>query len=284
MATLQELVAAAPGLSARPDSVASLMDIIEDPVVDAGEIMPIVERDPGLTAGLLKLCNSPVYSFRRRIGSPREALVLVGNLTFARLCFALSLEPFLHRHLPGYALDMDTLWQHSLTTAYGTAYLVKAIGQGKQRDRAFTAGLLHDVGKLVLDKGMAQDPGSEEEAAVTGVPSTESERRRTGYDHAEAGAALLESWDLPEEIVAAIRWHHEPLRATEHKRLALAIGVSDQVVHFASNLRSGSGAIENWVEKNFDSSAFPLDSIFRLADTISSKHQNIMSLALGPRL
>ena len=150
MATLQELVAAAPGLSARPDSVASLMDIIEDPVVDAGEIMPIVERDPGLTAGLLKLCNSPVYSFRRRIGSPREALVLVGNLTFARLCFALSLEPFLHRHLPGYALDMDTLWQHSLTTAYGTAYLVKAIGQGKQRDRAFTAGLLHDVGKLAL--------------------------------------------------------------------------------------------------------------------------------------
>jgi HD-like signal output (HDOD) protein len=101
MASLQDLIATAPGLSARPDSVASLMDIIEDPVVEADQIVPIIERDPGLTAGLLKLCNSPVYSFRRRIGSPREALVLVGNLTFARLCFALSLEPVIHRDLPG---------------------------------------------------------------------------------------------------------------------------------------------------------------------------------------
>ena len=111
-----------------------------------------------------------------------------------------------------------------------------------------------------------------------------AQRQADTTHYPAAGSTSSESWDLPEEIVAAIRWHHEPLRATEHKRLALAIGVSDQVAHFASNLRSGSGAIEKWVEKNFDSSAFPLDSIFRLADTISSKHQNIMSLALGPRL
>ena len=282
MASLQELIAATPGLSARPDSVASLMDIIEDPVVEAEKIVPIIERDPGLTAGLLKLCNSPVYSFRRRIGSPREALVLVGNLTFARLCFALSLEPVLHQNLPGYSLDLDTLWQHSLATAYGSAFLVKAIGLGSMRDRAFTAGLLHDIGKLVLNKGLVQ--ADEQEGEAGGDPSLDDERRKTGFDHAEAGAGLLESWDLPEEIVSAVRWHHEPLKANENKRLALSVHVSDKVTHFATNLKSGSGAIEKWVEDNFDSSAFPLDSIFTLADTISSKHQNIMSLALGPKL
>jgi putative nucleotidyltransferase with HDIG domain len=287
MASLQDLIAATPGLSARPDSVASLMDIIENPVVEAEKIVPIVERDPGLTAGLLKLCNSPIYSFRRRIGSPREALVLVGNLTFARLCFALSLEPVLHRDLPGYQLDLDTLWQHSLATAYGAAYLVKSIGQPQLKDRAFTTGLLHDIGKLVLDKGMAEDSGGPANAADTDQPPSSSlsyERQKTGFDHAEAGAALLESWDLPSELVAAVRWHHYPLRAGESKRLALSVMVSDQVAHFATHLQTGSRAIEAWVQKNFDSSAFPQDSIFTLADTINSTHKNIMSLALGPKL
>lgn len=284
MATLQELIATAPGLSARPDSVAALMDIIEDPVVAAEKIVPIVERDPGLTVGLLKLCNSPLYSFRRRIGSPREALVLVGNLTFARLCFALSLEPVLHQNLPGYSLDMDTLWQHSLATAYGSAFLVKAIGLRTLRDRAFTAGLLHDIGKLVLNKGLVQAGDLDGSSEGVQDPSLDDERRKTGFDHAEAGAGLLESWDLPEDLVAAVRWHHEPLKAPENKRLALSIHVSNKVSHFATNLKSGSGAIEKWVENNFDSSAFPLDAIFTLADTISTKHQNIMSLALGPKL
>lgn len=227
MASLQELIAAAPGLSARPDSVASLMDIIEDPVVEAEKIVPIIERDPGLTAGLLKLCNSPVYGFRRRIGSPREALVLVGNLTFARLCFALSLEPVIHRNLPGYQLDLDTLWQHSLATAYGSAFLVKAIGLSELKDRAFTAGLLHDIGKLVLDQNLNAANAADTQEEAPAHPTLEFERRRTGFDHAEAGAALLESWDLPPEIVGAIRWHHEPLQAGDHRRLALAIRVSD---------------------------------------------------------
>ncbi len=284
MASLQDLIATAPGLSARPDSVASLMDIIEDPVVEADQIVPIIERDPGLTAGLLKLCNSPVYSFRRRIGSPREALVLVGNLTFARLCFALSLEPVIHRDLPGYQLDLDTLWQHSLSTAYGSAFLVKAIGRSELKDRAFTAGLLHDIGKLVLDQGLAEGQNQEAPGEPLRAPTMAEERSQMGYDHAEAGAALLESWELPEEITQAIRWHHEPLKAGDHQRLALAIRVADEVAHFATNLKTGSTAIEKWVEKTFDSSAFPVDSIFTLADTISTKHQNIMSLALGPRL
>ena len=287
MASLQDLIAAAPGFTARPDSVVSMMDIIEDPVVEAEKIIPIVQRDPGLTAGLLKLCNSPIYSFRRRIGSPAEALVLVGNLTFARLCFALSLEPVLHRDLPGYQLDLDTLWQHSLATAYGAAFLVKSIGQPGLKDRAFTAGLLHDIGKLVLDAGLAEgemEGRPENTTSGNTSPSLAQERQKTGFDHAEVGAALLDSWQLPTELVAAVRWHHTPFAAGESRRLALAVCVADQVSHFATNLKAGSRAIETWVQKNFDSTAFPQDSIHTLADTINMTHQNILSLALGPKL
>jgi len=293
MASLQELIAASPGVSARPDSVVSLVEVIEDPVVEADKLVPIVEQDPGLTAGLLKLCNSPIYNFKRRIGSPREALVLVGNLTFARLCFTLSLEPVLHRDLPGYQLDMGTLWQHSLGTAYGAAFLVKTMGLGDLRDRAFTAGLLHDIGKLVLDGGLVQAAGDgtvdQQRSAVPDVADTDNvtldlERRRTGYDHAEAGAAMLDSWNLPDQIVAAVRWHHDPTSAGTHCRLAQAVHVADRVAHFASKLSAGSLVIEQWVRSNFDSSAFAEDSIVNLAQTVAAKHSNIISLATGPSL
>ena len=279
MSSLQNLIESAPGLSARPDSIISLLEIIEDPEVDVEKLLPIVNHDPGLTAGLLKLCNSPMYSFKRRIGSPRDALVLIGNLTFARLCFTLSLQPVLTSDLPGYDLDLDDLWKHSLTAAYGAAFLVKSIGRADLRDRAFTAGLLHDIGKLVLDHGLA-----EECSDADGNITMDTERNCTGFDHAQAGAALLESWDVPEDVVAAVRWHHDPLQAGDHKRLALAVSVANEVGNFATRLSTGSAVVDNWVQNTFASSAFPLEKIGNLASTITDKNQNILSLALGPGL
>ncbi len=116
----------------------SLLEIVDDPVVEVTRLLPIVERDAGLTAGLLKLCNSPMYNFKRRIGSPREALVLVGNLTFARMCFTLAMKPVLERDLPVYSLGLDELWRHCLGTAYGAAFLVKVSGRGPARGMGFS--------------------------------------------------------------------------------------------------------------------------------------------------
>lgn len=316
MASLQDLVAAASGVSARTDSLVSLIDIIEDPMVEASSLVPIVENDPGLTAGLLKLCNSSMYNFQRTIGSPREALVLVGNLAFARLCFALCLEPVLRRDLPGYGLDTDRLWQHSLLTAFGAASLVKAMGQGELRDRAFTAGLLHDIGKLVLDPELVRIGVGEEHRAVasrltaTTAPATtvaapppaaeggvavaeptvdggitqDMERVLTGYDHAEAGAALLTAWQLPFQIVTAVRWHHEPRRAGAQRAMASALHVAELVTDFAVEYGGDSRSVELWVADRFGTDDVPLDAVRKLLNKVSAKRENIISLAAGPIL
>ncbi len=283
MPSLQDLIATAPGVSARPDSVAALMDVIDDPLVAASKLLPVVERDPGLTAGLLKLCNSSLYNLKRIIGTPREALVMVGNIAFARLCFTLSLEPALQRQLPGYQLDLGGLWQHSLAAAYGSSYLMSGMGRRDLSDRAFTAGLLHDIGKLVLDQTLAD--GDEPVSPTPGVTQgCAVERRRTGYDHAEAGAALLDSWGLPEEIVAAVRWHHEPDQAGEHKRLAQSVEVADRISHVTCKLQAGSQAVEDWVGRSFDGVAFAKQSVQTLAEILATKHQNILALAMNPRI
>ncbi len=292
MPSLQDLIAASPRVGARPESVVSLMEIIDDPVVEVAKLLPIVEKDPVLTAGLLKLCNSPIYNFKRRIGSPREALVLVGNLTFARMCFTLSMRPVLERDLPGYQLGLDELWRHCLGTAYGAAFLVKASGHPELRDRAFTAGLLHDIGKLVLDTDL-QTVVCEPVLVGTGGSArvrtqnrlritSDIERRQTGFDHAEAGAALLEGWNFPEDLVDAVRWHHDPTEA-DHQRLARAVHIADQVVRFSTKLRSSSRMLELWVERRFQDSAYPLASIVELAETLALKHRNILTLATAPR-
>jgi len=295
LASLQDLVASAMTIDTCTESLTSLVDIIDDPMIEARRLVPIVESDPGLTAALLKLCNSSMYNFQRRIGSPREALVLVGNLTFARLCFALSLEPVLRRGLPGYGLDLDGLWKHSLTTAYGAASLVRAMGQSELRDRAFTAGLLHDIGKLVLDPELDRlGPGSadvETEAEPGDYPdmfpdvgglTVEQERRLTGYDHAEAGAALLESWDLPEQTVSAVRWHHEPEYAGAHESLAHALHVAEKVAGFAEDEMSDNISVDLWLAGTFDPDLVPLEPIRHLIDSVIAKRQNILALAAGP--
>lgn len=291
MTSLQELVAAASRLHARTDSLASLVEIIDDPLVDARRLVPVVERDPGLTSALLKLCNSSLYNFQRRIGSPREALVLVGNLTFARLCFALSLEPVLRRDLPGYGVDLDGLWKHSLTTAYGAASLVRVMGQSELRDRAFTAGLLHDIGKLVLDpelvrlgSGSAEAWEEAEPGGVTDVGGLDpaAERRLTGHDHAEAGAALLETWDLPEQTVMAVRWHHEPARAGAHEPLAHALHVAEKVAHFTHDEDEDAPTVDLWLHEVFDAETVPLGPIRELVDSVNAKRRNILALATGP--
>lgn len=311
MAYLQDLVADAAGVSARTDSLVSLIDIIEDPMVEASSLVPIVENDPGLTAGLLKLCNSSMYNFQRTIGSPREALVLVGNLAFARLCFALCLEPVLRRDLPGYGLDMDRLWQHSLLTAYGAASLVKAMGQGELRDRAFTAGLLHDIGKLVLDPELVRMGVGEEqgdpvrhtaarsatsiaapphddggvavaEPTVDGGITPEMEKVLTGHDHAEAGAALLTRWQLPIQIVTAVRWHHEPHRAGAQRAMASAVHVAEIVTDFAVEYGGHPQSVDLWVADRFGTDDVPLAAVRRLAAKVREKRENIISLAAGP--
>ncbi|HPF70481.1 MAG TPA: HDOD domain-containing protein [Candidatus Krumholzibacteria bacterium] len=296
MAQLDELVRRAGSLGAHPDALALLIGIMDDPMVDAHSLVPIVECDPGLTAGLLRLCNSSLYNYQRRIGTVREALVLVGNLTFARLCFALSLEAVLRRDLPGYALDTDTLWKHSLVTAYGSASLVMAMGLRNQRDRAFTAGLLHDIGKLVLEPELAArrpapaadvpvtEPGDAHpcDDAAGGIVSLGCERLLTGYDHAEAGGALLDSWGLPPAICEAVRWHHVPELAGEHERLAEAVHYAERISHFAGDLRGAAASIDEWVADTMEAALVPVEAARRLVGSVLTRQGNLLALAAGP--
>lgn len=204
---LHDIVATTGELPALPSTTARLLHLLDDDTVGADEVLDVIGRDPALTANLLKLCNSAYYGLRRRVGTVHEALVMLGNRAVVSLAFATSLGDVLRGPLAGYRLERDALWRHSLAVAVGAAHLLGSDGDRDGRERAFTGGLVHDIGKLVLNRPLTarlqQLPPAGDFALLL-----DGERAILGFDHAEAGAALAEAWNFPPALAAVIGAHH----------------------------------------------------------------------------
>jgi len=206
---LQDLITGTSELRSLPSTTMRLMNLLDDATVGAGEVLAVIEKDPSLTANLLKLCNSAYYGLRRQVGSAREALVLLGNQTIVNLAFATSMGDILRGPLSGYHLDRNELWHHALATAVGAAHLISLRGEATLRDRAFTGGLVHDIGKLLLNRALQQclvqlPPAADQQMLM------KAETDILGFDHALAGAALGRAWNFPPHLVQLIGCHHMP--------------------------------------------------------------------------
>ncbi len=206
--TLAELITATTELASLPSTTVRLLDLLDEPDVGADAVLEVIEKDPSLTANLLKLSNSAYYGLRRNVGTVREALVMLGNRAVLTLAFAASMGEIMRGPLAGYRLRRRQLWHHSLSSAIAAARLA-ADGSRQDRDRAFTAGLVHDIGKLLLDKPL--------QGQVEVVPPharahelLNAELHILGFDHTMAGAALAEAWSFPVDLAASIGHHHAP--------------------------------------------------------------------------
>ena len=280
MASIDELIGAAPDLGVHPQSLTSLMTVIDDPTVSAQEILPVVETDPGLTAGLLKLCNSPLYGLRRRVATPKEALVMLGNLTFARLCFALTLKPALSYQLDGYGYDLDELWAHSLRVAYCAGTLASSVGDDPQRDRAFVAGLLHDIGKIVLNPLLAQQDRPVASDPIHADVALSEELRAVGHTHAAIGAELLSSWGVPEQICRAVRDHHDP-EPIKTEPISLAAKTANTVDRFASVRVDPSVEVPQPVYEVVSRAGYSEATASRVWEALAKNRENQFRLACG---
>lgn len=214
---LQDIVAATGELPALPATTARLLALLDDTTVSADEVLEVIGHDAALTANLLKLCNSAYYGLRRQVGSVREALVMLGNHAVVSLAFATSMGDVLRGPLAAYRLERDALWRHALAVAVGASHLVDDGGDRRLRERAFTAGLVHDIGKLMLNTPLKAKLQQLPQSAGFDV-LIRGEREILGFDHAEAGAALAEAWNFPGVLTDVIGGHHDLERAAAGSR------------------------------------------------------------------
>jgi putative nucleotidyltransferase with HDIG domain len=239
-------------LPAFSSTVVRLSSLIGDPEAEPGEFEAVVQPDMALTANLLRMANSAYFGLSRRIISVREAITLLGVRRVFELGTMAAVDAVVPDTLPGYGIDASMFWSHAVAVA------VIAERLAKERKLAapaltFTAGLLHDIGKLVISSFLAdriEDLRSE--LASGGTSLVACEQKLLGADHAQIGAELGVAWNLPEEVVKVVAFHHTPDAAHEGRGDVLA-----DLVHAADCLSytMGFGADMGEMHRQVDDAA-----------------------------
>ncbi len=201
-------------LPSMPDLYVEIMDALLSPTSTIQRIADISAKDPALTAKLLQLSNSAFFGINRTVNSASEAVQFLGVGVIQSLALAIPLfNAFDRRKCPAFPLDQ--IWNHSVQTGVIARRLAREPSESMPPpEQAFTAGLLHDIGKLILADSLPQEYGAIlAEARERSEPLMLAEKRCFKATHAEVGGYLLALWGLPFPMVDAVAHHHEPGRA-----------------------------------------------------------------------
>lgn len=182
---------------------------LQDPDISIPALVEILQYDPAVTVNILKHCNSPLLGVRGTVSSLHQAVVIMGLRQLRKIILAASIERYFPSRSGGYELSHFELWRHSLAVALIAEELANELG-GYQADQAFTAGLLHDIGKVIINQFLDTSKAEVIEEVSKGGDFTEVERQVVGLTHMEAGGMILERWHFPPEVQAVARFHHDP--------------------------------------------------------------------------
>ncbi len=208
--SIEDIVKKTTDLPSLPAAALKVMRETESSTSNASSIAQILAQDQALSARVLRLANSAYYGLTRKVTNLQESVVVLGMRCVRNLCMVAATYPWMSRKLDGYCLGPKELWTHSFGTALG-AQLFAKLSKKCSEDQAFTAGLLHDIGKVALSVWLENKIGLVSQYATQAeVSFDEAERKILGYDHCQVGEHLALSWNLPEDIVLAVRWHHNP--------------------------------------------------------------------------
>jgi putative nucleotidyltransferase with HDIG domain len=205
---LEQLVQHVENLPALPDTTVKVIRLAEDPNASVREIGQIIAMDMAFTSRVLTIANSAYYGMPRSISTVKDAVLVLGMSALRNLAVAAATFETLNKEMAGYCLPAGQLWKHSVECAVAAQIIAKQTGRVKM-DEAFVAGLLHDVGKVVLN--IYVGPQFEAIRALSeldDMPFDVAERMVLGFDHAEVGAKIAEKWNLPPMHCAAIAGHH----------------------------------------------------------------------------
>lgn len=227
--SLETIVEKVNDIPALPQIVLRVMKMTDDPDVTAQDINKVLNQDQSMTARVLRLANSAYYGYARRIASVTDAVVLLGFNTIRSIVIAAAVNEILNKKYEGYALEEGELWRHSQTCAIA-ARAVARRSKFVQLDAAYTAGLLHDIGKVILNHFMKNAYHEVVELVESGeIPFMEAEEAVLGFNHAVVGARVVEKWNLPPQLVEAIAFHHYPDKATANPKLTAIVHLADAI-------------------------------------------------------
>jgi len=206
-----------------PTVASEILALAQSPKTNASDVGSMIEMDQALMTKVLKLVNSSFYGFPGKIKSIQHAVVIIGfnkvkNVVVTASVFDMS------KGRQSNQLNLTQFWEHSLGTAIAAKVIAPTISNALQPDDAFVGGLIHGLGKLILDQFL-----SEEYEQVLKIVKekdcllTEAEREHMGFTYSTVGSWLSEKWKLPAALQACIRFHENPMKAREEREMVAAV-------------------------------------------------------------
>lgn len=193
-----------------PQAATKLLEAARDDTASLKEFSKILETDPGLSAQILRIVNSPVYGAGRKITTVSDAVVLLGLEEVKKQALGVAIFKQMFKNGHAQAFDRLLFWRHSLAVAVLAAEIAKKTGYINPEE-AYTAGLLHDVGKIFMDRNGRKDFGEFIRSLSTSADLViEHERQHFSLAHDDIGAYFCAQWQLPERLIAAVKFHHQP--------------------------------------------------------------------------
>ena len=235
---VRRLVEKVHGLPTLPMMLSTINNMVLNPRTSAKEVAQLISTDPALTSKVLQVVNSPFYGFPNRITTVTHAIVILGFNTMKSIVLSSTIFDLFRKDSRAGGFDRAEFWKHSIACGSAAKALGRRIGYSALEE-IFIAGLLHDIGKLVLDQFLHEKyVAALEEARRREILLLEAEQEILGITHADVGAWLFEKWSLSRGLVETTRCHHNTSLAREAQKLAEVIHAADIL---ARAVRYGSG-------------------------------------------
>ena len=246
-AVFKEVIASAEKLPPFPDVVRKVMPLIQQ-MVPVRKIEEVIRFDQAITARVLAIAQSAYYSRGRAIRSLQDAIMSLGQRQLMQVIMAACAAQFFSGKVAGYDLREGELWQHAVATAIMAEKVATRIGH-KDVLTTYTAGLLHDIGKTVLNQYVK----TYFDLIVNAIRARQlrfidAEREILGIDHQQLGAIIAKRWRFPGEVLDAISYHHHPQNAREHRDVVAIVYVANRMV---SGMGIGCG-VDGFFQPNQD--------------------------------
>jgi len=210
-----------------PTVVAKLIELVDDPRTSASTLGKLISTDQVLTVKILKLANSAFYGFPRKIGTVDLAIVVLGFDMVRDFGLSVSVIDKFGNPRSEVELDYSRFWEHSIGCGVACKMLART-RLYRLAGEAFVAGLLHDIGKLVLNQYLPREFKEVRQLVREGgLLFYEAEARLLNTTHAQMGGWLAEKWNLPESLVEALTHHHTPQQANNHGELTALVNFAD---------------------------------------------------------
>ena len=271
--TPQDLVTRNVRLVSLPEVCIQVQALADSSHTTADDIADVVSKDTALTTRLLKLVNSAYFSLPRKIDTVSRAVNMIGMRELRNLTLAASAAEVFSR-IPPDPIDMACFWQHSVYTGLLARNLAQCCNV-LHSERLFTAGLLHDVGRLLMFMKVPDETASAEALRLQSRRDIcEIEEELIGFSHAQVGEALLLHWNMPENLCASIRHHHDPEAASDAHLESAIVHIADKVTHSAQESKDPLGS------PFYDPYGALLDSDLNAETITAHAIQNIQPAAL----